>query len=243
MTTPPVLFWDIDGTLLTTGRAGMFAWNDAVKELTGRDFDLKTAIRTPGFTDHQIAEKTFDVLGMDADTARVDRLVRRYEELLPVSLPRRQGRVLDNVREILESLKRDRPLVRSYLLTGNTRAGAAAKLAHYDLAAFFPEGAFCRDTGDRAGIARRALALAREGGPVHVEAVVVIGDTPHDISCADAIGAKTIAVATGGYSLDELVPHKPWRAFATLPAPTAFMALIDRLSSGDGAATGVDDDT
>jgi phosphoglycolate phosphatase len=226
----PVLFWDIDGTLLMTGGAGMYAWNDAVKELTGRDVDLKTTIRTAGFTDYQIAQKTFEVLGLEIDVLLVDRLVRRYEELLPASLPRRKGRVLDNVREILEHLARERPMVRSYLLTGNTRAGAAAKLTHYGLSAYLPEGAFCLDTGERSGIARRALDLARQGGPVDDEAVVVIGDTPHDITCARAIGAKTIAVATGGYSLDELVAYEPWRSFETLPAPAAFVALIDGLA-------------
>ena len=223
----PVLFWDIDGTLLTTDRAGMYAWNDSVKELTGHDFDLKTAIRTAGFTDHQIAVKTFEVLGLGSQPEAIARLVRRYEELLPASLPRRKGRVLDNVREILEHLGRERPRVRSYLLTGNTLAGARAKLTYYDLAQFFPDGAFCEDAGERAGIARRALALARTAGDVPEEAVFVIGDTPHDIDCARAIGARTIAVATGGYSLEELVSHRPWRAFETLPPPLEFVRMID----------------
>ncbi len=230
-----MLFWDIDGTLLTTDRAGMVAWNQAVKELTGHDFDLKTAIRTPGFTDHQIADRTYAFLGIQPDTGDIARLVGRYEELLPGSLPLRNGRVLDNVREILETLQRERPDVRSYLLTGNTRAGAAAKLTHYDLLHFFPEGAFCIDTGARAGIAKRALEMARLAGPVHHEAVVVIGDTPHDIECANAIGAKTIAVATGGYSLDELQPLGPWRAFEVLPEPGSFLDLLDSLM-GAGAA-------
>jgi phosphoglycolate phosphatase len=221
------LFWDIDGTLITTGRAGMFAWNDAVKELTGRDFDLKTSLRTAGCTDYQIAIRTFEYLGFDADSDLVDRLVRRYEELLPASLPRRQGRVLDNVREILEHLQSHRPDVRSYLLTGNTRGGARAKLTYYELMEFFPEGAFCVDTGARADIATRALALARRAGPVTEDQAFVIGDTPHDIECAAAIGVRTIAVATGGYDLDELTGHKPWRVFATLPVPESFVRLLD----------------
>ena len=117
--------------------------------------------------------------------------------------------------------------MRSYLLTGNTRGGATAKLTHYGLIEFFPDGAFAEDTRERATIAERALALARQAGPVTADDVFVIGDTPHDIECANAIGVRTIAVATGGYSVDELRAHRPWRLFDELPAPDAFMWLID----------------
>jgi phosphoglycolate phosphatase-like HAD superfamily hydrolase len=221
-----VLFWDIDGTLLTTARAGVIAWEEAVRELTGREFDLST-IRTAGFTDYQIAVKTFEAIGLEPTPVAVEQFVKRYEELLPSSLPKRQGRVLDNVREILEHLERERPDVRSYLLTGNTRAGARAKLAYFDLMRFFPDGAFAEDVSARATIACRGLELARTLGPVAEDDVLVIGDTPHDIECARAIDARTIAVATGGYSLDELRTHGPWRAFATLPSPAEFVRLLE----------------
>ena len=232
-----VLFWDIDGTLITTGRAGMFAWNDSVLELTGREFDLKTEIRTAGLTDYQIAVRTFEAMGLNAEDGLLDRLVRRYEELLPSSLPRRNGYVLPNVRAILEHFK-DRSDVRSYLLTGNTRGGARAKLTYYGLADFFPDGAFAEDSGDRSSIARRALELARRAAPVADDRLFVIGDTPHDIECAKAIGARTIAVATGGYALDELKSHDPWRAFSELPPAGEFAGLIDSVHSGPVHARG-----
>ncbi len=224
-----VLFWDIDGTLLTTAKAGVFAWEDAVRELTGREFEL-IRMRIAGLTDYQIAQRTFETLGIGTDEAFLRRFVDRYGELLPSSLPRKNGRVLPNVREILEHL-RGRSDVRSYLLTGNTRAGAQAKLTHYELIQFFPDGAFAEDTGDRASIARRALDLARRGGTVAEDGVFVIGDTPHDIDCATAIGARTIAVATGGYTLEELEAHRPWRVFNELPAPDEFLRLIDESRS------------
>ena len=220
-----VLFWDIDGTLLTTGRAGMFAWEDSLRELIEGEFDLSN-FRTAGMTDYQIARRTLDLVGADTNPATVERFLRRYEELLPASLPRRQGRVLDNVREILEHLRHQRPDVRSYLLTGNTRAGARAKLTYYGLSEFFPDGAFAEDLGERSTIAARALELAKRAGPVGDETIFVIGDTPHDIECAKAIGAKTIAVATGGYSVDELRPHNPWRLFDVLPPPAEFVRLL-----------------
>jgi phosphoglycolate phosphatase-like HAD superfamily hydrolase len=219
-----VLFWDIDGTLLTTARGGMFAWDDGVKEITGTDFQLQQ-LRVPGLTDYQIAARTCELLELEPSEPLVEQLVRRYEELLPSSLPRRVGHVLPNVREILEQL-RGRADVRSYLLTGNTRGGAKAKLTHYGLVDFFPDGAFAEDTRARATIAQRAMVLARAAGPVAEQDMFVIGDTPHDIECANAIGVRTIAVATGGYSVDELREHHPWQLFEELPPPGEFMRLV-----------------
>jgi phosphoglycolate phosphatase-like HAD superfamily hydrolase len=219
-----VLFWDIDGTLLTTGKAGVPAWEEAVRETTGKSFEL-SSIRVPGLTDYQIAVRTFEMLGVPITDGLLEGMVRRYEEMLPSTLPLKQGSVLPHVREILELL-RARADVRSYLLTGNTRAGARAKLTHYDLARYFPDGAFAEDSGSRASIATRALELARRDGPVRADGVFVIGDTPHDIECAAAIDARTIAVATGGYTVEELAMHKPWRVFETLPPPPEFVQLL-----------------
>src|SRR5207244_925124 len=75
---------------------------------------------------------------------------------------------------------------------------------YFDLVRFFPDGAFAEDASARSTIACRALELARRLGPVADDGVFVIGDTPHDIECARAIDARTIAVATGGYPLEEL---------------------------------------
>ena len=220
-----VLFWDIDGTLLTTGKAGVPAWEAAVREVTGRDFDL-SSIRIAGLTDYQIAVRTFEVIGVEPEAARIERMVRRYEELLPTSLPSKRGTVLPQVREILERLA-PRSDVRSYLLTGNTRGGARAKLTYYGLFDFFPDGAFAEDAGARSTIAARAVELARRAGPIADEALFVIGDTPHDVHAANAIGAKTIAVGTGGYSVEELQEHHPWRVFPELPGADEFVRLIE----------------
>jgi phosphoglycolate phosphatase-like HAD superfamily hydrolase len=221
-----VLFWDIDGTLLTTGKAGVPAWEAAVAEATGRRFEL-ASVEVTGRTDFQIARATFERLDVPFDDGTLRHMIRRYEELLPSYLPLKQGRVLPNVREILDELA-PRPDVRSYLLTGNTRGGARAKLTHYQLHDYFADGAFAEDFGERATIAQRALALARRAGPVDDSQLFVIGDTPHDITCAAAIGARTIAVGTGGgYTVAQLEQHQPWRAFPQLPAVAEFVALID----------------
>jgi phosphoglycolate phosphatase len=219
-----ILFWDIDGTLITTGKAGVPAWEAAVKETTGKDFQL-SSIRIPGLTDFQIAARTFELLGMRPEDGRLERMVTRYEDLLPSALPLKQGHVMPNVREILEALHA-RDDVRSYLLTGNTRRGARAKLTHYDLMKYFADGAFAEDQGSRGSIAQRALELARRSGPVSAQEIFVIGDTPHDIDGAAAIDARTIVVATGGYSVEELSAHHPWRVFEQLPPPSEFLELI-----------------
>jgi phosphoglycolate phosphatase len=220
-----VLFWDIDGTLLTTGKGGVPAWNKAVKEVIGRDFEL-AEFRISGLTDYQIAVRTFELLGAEASDEKIRTMVGLYESLLPTYLPTKQGQVFPNVREILEHLK-GRADIRSYLLTGNTRGGAHAKLTHYDLWKYFPDGAFAEDAGSRASIAARALELARRHGPVNDEKIFVIGDTEHDVTCANAIGAKTIAVTTGGYTAEELEAHRPWRVFPQLPPPVEFVRLIE----------------
>ena len=232
-----ILFWDIDGTLLTTGKAGVPAWEAAVRETTGKDFQL-SSIRVPGLTDFQIAARTFELLGLHPGDDTLERMVTRYEDLLPSALPLKQGRVLPHVREILEAL-RPRSDVRSYLLTGNTRRGARAKLTHYDLFEYFPDGAFAEDQSARASIAARALELARRTGPVVEEQIFVIGDTPHDIEAADAIRARTIAVATGGYSVEELSVHHPWRVFDQLPPADEFLELtgVGRPVSAPGGAS------
>jgi phosphoglycolate phosphatase len=224
------LFWDIDLTLLTTGRAGLLAFEDALEEVCGCRGDL-SGVRSAGMTDTGVAELVLATAGVEATPGRIDALLRTYERRLPASLHRRRGHALPNVREVLEDLE-PREDVRSLLLTGNTPAGAAAKLAHYDLDRFFPggRGAFCAGSGSRAEIARRALPLAE--GAAHV---YVIGDTPDDVACGKTIDARTIAVATGTHSAAELAACEPWVVLEQIPEPPTFRELIG-LPGDDGAS-------
>jgi phosphoglycolate phosphatase-like HAD superfamily hydrolase len=213
------LFWDIDGTLLTTARAGVFALEEAVHDVTGARLDLQS-LATAGLTDAAIAALALAEAGAEPSDVLVERFLRAYESHLPELLHRRQGRVMPGVTDVLDDL-RERDDVASYLLTGNTEAGARAKLAHYGLLGYFERGgAFCLGPGERAEIARRALPLANGSTPY------VIGDTPHDIACGAAIGARTIAVATGSYSREALEAHDPWHTLDALPAPDGFRALL-----------------
>ncbi|HEY8259113.1 MAG TPA: HAD hydrolase-like protein [Gemmatimonadales bacterium] len=222
-----LVFWDIDGTLLTTGRAGIFAWQDAFAEITGVPVDL-TDFDTAGIPDHGIARRLltqFAGVG-DPEARQVSALVSRYEDLLPAALGRRAGHVLPHVREILERLDAI-PGTCSLLLTGNTERGARAKLTHYALVAFFRGGGFSERDDDRAAIARTALERARAFGcAAHPGRTYVVGDTPHDVVGGRAIGARTIAVATGRHSTGDFAATGPWRTLPELPPADEFLALL-----------------
>jgi phosphoglycolate phosphatase-like HAD superfamily hydrolase len=165
-------------------------------------------------------------LGGEPDDATVDAFLRAYERELPAALPRRTGTVLPGVIEILEDLAGEAG-VHNLLLTGNTRAGARAKLRHYGLDAYLGDGAFCVGAAPRSDIASEAWRLAAEQAPgAALDRAFVIGDTPHDVRCGQAIGARTIAVATGGCGLAELEACEPWAAMERLPDPETFRTLI-----------------
>ncbi len=222
-----LIFWDIDGTLLVTGRAGIFAWEDALKDVLGVEADLST-FDTAGYPDYGIARRLLvQHGGVDQPSSHLVRqLVGRYEDHLPASLNRKAGRVLPNVVEILAAIERE-PHACSMLLTGNTRRSAQAKLGYYGLDRFFTGGAFSEDEAERAVIAGRALDVAAASCRAGIrDRVFVVGDTPHDIRCAQAISARAVAVATGQYTLAELSAESPWKTLPELPPAGEFLALL-----------------
>jgi phosphoglycolate phosphatase len=131
------------------------------------------------------------------------------------------------VREVLDDLAA-RPQVTCMLLTGNTAAGARAKLSHYGLEAYFATGAFCGDGEGRESIARRARELAKghSNGAVADDRLFLVGDTPEDVRCGLAIGARTVAVASGDHSEEELARAEAWLTLPRLPAPGEFARLL-----------------
>jgi phosphoglycolate phosphatase len=221
------VFWDVDGTLLTVGAAGLRAWQHAIAEVLSLRDGL-AGIRLSGLSDAEIAVRVCCAAGVN-DAGAPTQLLRAYERLLPLELRSNTGRVLPNVRENLEALSARDDVV-NMLLTGNLAATARVKLELFDLWRFFDAGgAFSVEGIDRTGIARRAWALAAEHGGREPAGghMVVIGDTPHDIACGKAIGARTVAVATGGaYTLGDLHAARPWRAFAALPEPAQLRATL-----------------
>lgn len=223
-----IIFWDIDGTLIRTARASLFAFEQAVVELYCREIDF-AQIMTHGVTDNHIAAQIIKSLTDEQPSAQdIARLTKRYEQLLPDHLAARTGLILPAVLEILESLQSDENCV-SLLLTGNSHCGAEIKLKHFNLAQYFnfDASAFCGHRVERNDIAEYALKTVSTLYPnVNRNQLFVIGDTPNDIACGKAIGAKTIAVATGHYSVESLAAHNPWWAVAQLPDSAAFTAKL-----------------
>jgi phosphoglycolate phosphatase-like HAD superfamily hydrolase len=225
-----ILFWDIDGTLVRTQGAGVDAFAEAcceVMEIAAFDW---TGLDIRGATDRGIARRALAGYDRPSDDAAVDRLLRCYESRLPAHLAKREQAPLPGVSAILDRMAARADVV-SMLLTGNTRRGAELKLGHYGLVRYFQGsngdgliGAFAEEGVQRDHIAQAALdgARRRVGTGVAAERCFVIGDTPHDVSCGKAIGARTIAVATGGHTAVELLACAPWRVWETLPDAGAF---------------------
>ena len=204
-----LLLFDIDGTLIDSGGAGIESLKDVLQEQFGISDDLR-GVEIAGKTDtgivHQILRKQKIAVNNETTAAFLD----LYVEFLARELPRRNGTILPGVRELLLRL-RARPQNVLGLLTGNLERGAKLKLSHYGIWDFFEFGAFADDHHDRNELGPFAQRRAREKHAIDFAAaeIDVIGDTPHDIACGKAIGARTIAVTTGSFTREQLAAHQP----------------------------------
>jgi phosphoglycolate phosphatase-like HAD superfamily hydrolase len=203
-----LLLFDIDGTLIRSGGCGERALRLAVRDIFGTEDDLHD-IEIAGRTDTRIARQLLQKYGRAVTDAGISEILGAYLRHLPVLLRDSPGEVLPGVEALLPLLKPRGDVVLA-LLTGNLVRGAEHKLTRYGLWDYFAFGAYADDHYERNELGPFALARAREHGhAVTPERTFVIGDTPHDISCARAIGAKAVAVATGGYRPEQLAPHAP----------------------------------
>ena len=170
-----------------------------------------------GRTDRAIAEDVFKAHGIENNRANWLAFRRSYLQQLRISLPQHSGQILTGVVELLEHLRRI-PDHHLGLLTGNIREGAKEKLRHYGLWDRFDFGGFGDESVSRDDVARAALADATRhlSHEILPNDVYVVGDTVHDIRCARAIGARAIAVATGGSTYDELAAESPDHLWADL---------------------------
>ncbi|MBM3998280.1 MAG: HAD family hydrolase [Planctomycetes bacterium] len=203
-----VVLFDIDGTLIRTGGAGRDALDAALLAEFGKVGS--DAVEVNGRTDRGIAGCLFRYHGIEDSDANWFRFRAAYLDVLPRALAARQGNVLDGVVDLVTRLRRiDRTLVG--LLTGNVREGARIKLAHYAIDEHFAFGGFGDEHHERDDVAREAFreARTRVGASLRADRIWVVGDTPNDIGCARAIGARVVAVGTGSYSPAELATHEP----------------------------------
>lgn len=223
-----LILWDIDGTLVYTVVAGA-----AMRAAMGRIFGPvpeQERHAYAGKTDLQIILETFAERHYDDVLSNLERFTAVYLEELE---QRRAaildlGRVLDGVRPVLEQVARQ-AVVQS-VLTGNLKPVARLKLDLMGLSDFFDleSGAYGSDHRHRVELVPIAAARAaqRYGHQFSGQEIVVIGDTPNDIACGKAAGARTVAVASGPFSLDELRAHQPDAALPSLTDTAAAIRAI-----------------
>jgi len=205
-----LVLFDIDGTLVHTGGAGVRAFGRVAATEFGAANGFER-VRFAGRTDPSLVREFFGIHRIPATPANFERFFLHHVHWLDHILESSHTEECPGVRPFIRDLRAlpQPPLLG--LLTGNIRLGAEIKLRHFDLWRDFEIGAFGDDSEDRDQIA----AAARERGcrvlgeSVRRDQVLVIGDTPLDIRCGRAIGAKVLAVSTGGATLEELAQHHP----------------------------------
>lgn len=216
-----LVLFDIDGTILLTAGAGRRAIVAAISEQVGPTAALHR-VRFDGKTDPQIVAELLEAAGHPGphQPNRVQQLCSRYVELLQHELEQATSKttVMPGVFPLLDRLEKEEGVILG-LLTGNMAQGAALKLRSAGLdPERFRVGAYGSDSASRPKLppiaARRAEPYFGRvpSGPE----VVIIGDTPADIACGACINARAVAVATGGYSLADLMSCAPHAAFENL---------------------------
>jgi phosphoglycolate phosphatase-like HAD superfamily hydrolase len=205
-----LVLFDVDGTLIRTGGAGVRAFGKVFATEFGQ-LDGFEKLKFAGRTDRSLVREFFGFHNIPATPENFGRFFDSYVFWLDHLLEDARIEICAGVLEFIRGLQELRRPPLLGLLTGNIRLGAEIKLRRVGLWDWFTTGAFADDAEDRGEIA----AIARERGsrllgePLRPEQVLVVGDTALDIRCARAINARVLAVATGGATLEELRQHQP----------------------------------
>lgn len=227
---PLIALFDIDGTLLRAGGAGRRAVELAIAEVLDRSEDEISlgTVEFAGRTDPWIVRAALTQYGVAARDELIDEVLRRYVAHLPRELQLAQAfEVLPGASALIADLS-DNDGVLLGLGTGNTESAAYAKLARAGLDSFFSFGGFGSDHSERAELLRAGLRRGsqRAGCSPEDAVVVVIGDTPHDVAAAQAIGAACVAVTTGGYDAASLKSAGASIVVSDLAAPRLRTILL-----------------
>lgn len=213
-----ILLWDIDGTLLQSTRVGAFKeyFAPALEEVYGSSGALG-AMSVSGMTDSQIAYEALKNEGFSTEEifSKIEDFAKTIGEKMSryVNGQDEPYRLLPGAREILEVASKNPHFVNT-LLTGNFAAAAEMKLKYFDLWKYFADkpNTFGEISHDRRQLAKTAGKKIRKFLQIELsnEQFVVIGDTPNDIACARALGAKIVSVATGrNHPSSQLAKYKP----------------------------------
>lgn len=225
------IFWDIDGTLLKTGLAGVDAIRDAIKIRFGID-NFQFSHSFAGMTDSFIFKQAIKDIKGSCNVADAAGLLILYHQLLNRYLATHNGSLMPNVEETLQYFADNSEKYKNCLLTGNTRTGAFAKLSHYGIVQYFDNrysacGELSEDRCDLAKTAYQRLLLLDPS--ISSQDIIMIGDTPNDIVCAQAINARSLIILAGSTSTKtDLESYNPWRIIDQLPHdPTELALLLD----------------
>ncbi|MEI7806977.1 MAG: HAD family hydrolase [Verrucomicrobiota bacterium] len=202
-----LVLFDIDGTLVHTGGAGTAAFTKTF----AKQFNLHHGteqMKFAGRTDISLVREFFRIHDVTATPEHFREFFEHYVFWLHHILEQNGGEMCRGVREFIRDLQSLPHPPALGLLTGNVQIGAEIKLRHFGLWELFQFGGFADDHEERDQIALAAFKRARRvlGNKLQPQEILVIGDTPFDVRCGKFIGAKTLAVATGGSKLEALKP-------------------------------------
>lgn len=199
-----LVLFDIDGTLIDAGGAGLLALREAATETFGNE---GPPLDLAGSTDSGIVRGLFEYFGREFDPDLEEAFYLSYLPKMAKNLGSScfGGRILPGVKELIQSLEGEGHILG--LLTGNIERGAIIKATHYGLMEHFQFGSYGDDHWDRNKLGPIALQRAAEvtGRTFDPSQTVVIGDTPKDVACAKAFGARSVAVATGAFARESLL--------------------------------------
>lgn len=224
-----LILFDIDGTLVLTGRAGVRAMTRALADVFGID-DGFADISLAGRTDWYLLGLALEQHQKTLDAPELDRFRATYVRYLVEEVPKRgEGRkgIMPGITSLLDALERKEDVLLG-LLTGNFAEAARIKLEYFDLWRYFRCGAYGDDAHDRNELVPVALARAVQcGNDGGFERIFIVGDTPHDVACAAAGNATSIAVATGGFDVPALRAAGADVVFEDLSNADAFLRVIE----------------
>ncbi len=205
-----LVLFDVDGTLIHSGGAGVKAFARAFTSEFGVN-DGTERLKFAGRTDVSLVREFFSNHQIEASPKNFERFFQSYLFWLEQLIRECKGGACRGVLEFHRALEMLPHPPMLGLLTGNIREGARIKLQHYNLWEMFAFGAFADDDEDRDRIAAVARQRGGErlGRPLRGDEILVVGDTPLDIRCARAIEARALAVATGTFTVEELLTHAP----------------------------------